>query len=63
LSDLFLAGSETTSNTLTFGLLLMLLSPESQRKAQAEITNVVPREREPCLADAERFDRFLYNGE
>jgi hypothetical protein len=58
LSDLFLAGSETTSNTLTFGILFMLRNPKSQRKIQKEIANIVPPERQPCLADAEKFEHY-----
>ncbi|XP_078689230.1 cytochrome P450 2U1-like [Branchiostoma floridae x Branchiostoma belcheri] len=41
ISDLFVAGSETTSTTLTWALLYMVLYPEVQQKVQEEIDSVV----------------------
>jgi len=52
--DLFMAGSETTSNTLGFAMLYMLLYPDVQRRAQDELDNVVGRSRQPCLQDRPR---------
>ena len=49
--DMFMAGSETTSKSLGFGFLYMLLYPEVQRKAQEEIDRVVGHERMPTLND------------
>ncbi|KAK7571915.1 hypothetical protein V9T40_014387 [Parthenolecanium corni] len=49
--DMFMAGSETTSKSLGFGFLYMLLYPEVQRKAQEEIDRVIGRERTPTLND------------
>lgn len=49
--DLFMAGSETTSKSLAFGFLHLLLNPEVQKKAQEEIDQVIGRERAPLLAD------------
>lgn len=49
--DLFMAGSETTSNTLGFAMQLMVLHPEIQRKVQNEMDDVVGRNRWPSLND------------
>ncbi|EFN75914.1 probable cytochrome P450 303a1 [Harpegnathos saltator] len=49
--DLFIAGSETTSKSLAFGFMYLILYPEVQRKAQEEIDRVVGRDRFPMLAD------------
>ncbi|XP_047115409.1 probable cytochrome P450 303a1 [Schistocerca piceifrons] len=49
--DMFMAGSETTSKSLGFGFLYLLLYPEVQRKAQKEIDAVVGRDRLPRLSD------------
>ncbi|CAL8116967.1 unnamed protein product [Orchesella dallaii] len=43
LIDLFQAGAETTSKTLSFGLLYMLLHQEVQEKVQKEIDSVIPK--------------------
>ncbi len=49
--DLFMAGSETTSNTMEFALLYMILHPEVQKKVQAEIDSVVGSNRFPSILD------------
>nr|CAD7588588.1 unnamed protein product [Timema genevievae] len=49
--DMFMAGSETTSKSLGFGFLYLLLFPEVQKRAQAEIDAVVGRDRLPSLND------------
>ncbi|NWI68606.1 CP2DH protein, partial [Todus mexicanus] len=50
-ADLFVAGSETTSTTLRWAVLYLLLHPEIQRKVQAEIDKVIGRERSPTMMD------------
>ncbi|KAJ9580644.1 hypothetical protein L9F63_024179 [Diploptera punctata] len=49
--DMFMAGSETTTKSLGFCFLNLLLYPEVQQRAQAEIDAVVGRDRLPTLND------------
>uniref|UniRef100_A0A287AWS8 unspecific monooxygenase n=1 Tax=Sus scrofa TaxID=9823 RepID=A0A287AWS8_PIG len=51
ISDLFEAGTETTSTTLRYGLLLMLKHPDVTAKVQKEIDSVIERHRSPCMQD------------
>ncbi len=53
LMDFFVAGGETTSTTLNWGMLYMILNPDIQAKVQAELDEVTGRGRLPCLADRE----------
>lgn len=49
--DLFIAGSHSSSATLDFILMAMVLYPDVQRKCQAEIDNVLERDEVPKFSD------------
>lgn len=51
IGDLFIAGTDTTTNTLLWSLLYMCLYPDVQEKVQAEIDTVIGRDRPPSLTD------------
>uniref|UniRef100_A0A8C3VSS9 unspecific monooxygenase n=1 Tax=Catagonus wagneri TaxID=51154 RepID=A0A8C3VSS9_9CETA len=51
ISDLFGAGTETTSTTLRYGVLLLLKHPDVTAKVQKEIDSVIGRCRSPCMQD------------
>ena len=51
LFDLFLAGSETTSTSLTWAALYMVRYPEVQTRVQEELDRVVGVERLPSMKD------------
>ncbi|KAJ8971908.1 hypothetical protein NQ314_000478 [Rhamnusium bicolor] len=49
--DMFMAGSETTSHSLGFCFLYLILNPDVQRKAQVEIDAVIGKTGIPSLDD------------
>ncbi len=51
LVDLFIAGSETTSTTLSWGMLYMILNPDIQHKVQEELDEVVGKGIQPKTVD------------
>ncbi|XP_037703455.1 cytochrome P450 2D17-like isoform X2 [Choloepus didactylus] len=54
-ADLFLAGMVTTSITLAWALLLMILHPDVQRRVHNEIDEVIGQGRRPEMADQGRM--------
>ncbi|MXQ92390.1 hypothetical protein E5288_WYG001101 [Bos mutus] len=50
-ADLFSAGMVTTSTTLAWALLLMILHPDVQRRVQQEIDEVIGQVRRPEMGD------------
>lgn len=59
--DLFMAGSETTSNTLSFAILYMLKHQDVQKKVQEEMDRIVGRNRWPNLQDRSKYEILFYS--
>ena len=53
--DLFMAGMVTTSTTLSWALMLMILHPDVQRRVQQEIDEVIGQVQCPEMADQARM--------
>uniref|UniRef100_A0ABK0LEH6 Cytochrome P450, family 2, subfamily u, polypeptide 1 n=1 Tax=Rattus norvegicus TaxID=10116 RepID=A0ABK0LEH6_RAT len=51
IGDLFIAGTDTTTNSLLWCLLYMSLNPGVQKKVHEEIERVIGRDRAPSLTD------------
>uniref|UniRef100_A0A8C5PT37 Cytochrome P450 n=1 Tax=Leptobrachium leishanense TaxID=445787 RepID=A0A8C5PT37_9ANUR len=51
ISDLFIGGTDTLSNTLRWALLMMLLHPHIQRRVHKEIDQVIGSDRIPSVED------------
>ncbi|KAM4595017.1 cytochrome P450 2U1 isoform 1-T1 [Fundulus diaphanus] len=51
IGDLFIAGTDTTTNSVLWVLLYMVLYPDTQEQVQAEMDRVVGRRRPPSLTD------------
>ncbi|MBN3310513.1 CP2G1 protein, partial [Amia calva] len=53
--NLFLAGTETTSTTLTFAFMLLAKYPHIQERVQCEIDSVVGGDRAPVMEDRQKL--------
>jgi cytochrome P450 len=49
--DMFMAGSDTTNKSLSFGFLYFLRQPDIAKKIQEEVDRVVGRDRKVNLCD------------
>ncbi|XP_036447041.1 cytochrome P450 2H1-like [Colossoma macropomum] len=54
-TDLFSAGTETTANTLRWGIIYMMNHPDVQERCHEEIIRVLGFDRSPCMDDRARL--------
>ena len=54
--DLFSAGGETTTSSIEFSLMYMVLYPEVQKKVQQELNTVIGQNRRPTLEDRPEYE-------
>lgn len=59
-TDIFTAGTDTGSSSVSFGIMLMALHPEVMAKVQKELDEVVGRARLPSLEDRSKYVRPLF---
>ncbi|XP_063287211.1 cytochrome P450 2G1-like isoform X2 [Pelobates fuscus] len=53
--DMFVAGTETVSITLCYGLLILLKHPDVEERIHQELDQVIGRNRAPCIEDRSRM--------
>ncbi|XP_071537608.1 LOW QUALITY PROTEIN: cytochrome P450 2J3-like [Panulirus ornatus] len=51
--EMFVAGMETTSSTLTFGIYMMAKHPDAQKRVQQELDQVLGNDKQPSFSEKE----------